>query len=53
MEAIKTANDPKGSSESIVIPDQQLQTMKDMSTEALFNICDQIVERSSKYLTQR
>ena len=39
--------------EVIEIPEQQLQRIKSSSQEVLVNVCDQVVERTSKCLTQR
>jgi len=54
MEAIETTNEASNSStEPIIIPAQQLAAIKSTSKEVLINVCDQVVERSSKFLTQR
>ena len=39
--------------EVIEIPDQQLISIKSTSKEVLINVCDQVVERTSKCLMQR
>lgn len=52
MEAIETTNE-SNKSDSIVIPEKQLEEIKSTSKEVLINVCDQVADRSSKYLTQR
>ena len=39
--------------EAIEVPEHQLQAIKSTSQEVLINVCDQVVERTSKCLTQR
>ena len=54
MKAIETTNeDSNSTTDPIIIPDQQLADIKLTSQEVLINVCDQVVERSSKFLTQR
>jgi len=54
MEAIETANEASNTAtDPISIPEQQLAAIKSTSKEVLINVCDQVVERSSKFLTQR
>jgi len=38
---------------TVLLPEQQLKNLQATSHEVLVNVCDQVVERSSKILTQR